>query len=53
VLGARAKKNDTVRRAILLGYWDGGLYLERFGLPKKFEDDWKNRPCEALEKEGG
>lgn len=51
VMAARAAdyRSTTVRRAILLGHWDGGSKLALFGLPTVYDESWKNRPCEALQ----
>jgi hypothetical protein len=49
VLAARANKNVTVRRAILLGHWDGGSVLNKYGLPLTLPLDTPGRSCEALE----
>jgi hypothetical protein len=52
LLAARSyPQGSRPRWGIMLGHWDGGTILEKFGMPKRFRSNWKNAPCEALEKQ--
>jgi hypothetical protein len=53
LLAAREKPvRSRPRWAIMMGHWDGGDVLAKHGLPVTYDPSWKNKPCEALAKEG-